>query len=322
MGDAATQLEFTQAMADFRIMFPNMEVDVIEAVLRSNNGAVDTTIDQLLSMSADNEPVGGGRGKGGDLPPAYGEAMKNQGEHGRQFGDQADCGPFGPASSLGPDLLASLGASGGSSMGTPLHAQKGWKPPMLGRLPPDFLRISSRPAHSRGASERQSGLGQGHAYNHPDRHRPPPPETSRGDPSGQISEDERFAQMLQNEEFMTELRGNTEFLSTLEEENRREEEAAPTPRRSHLGMDDAMFREKLRTMGKSSKAKFTKLATMFSRRAPNMGGAGRMLGQAPAPSKDNLLLNAEPLVNCRDSDEESEGEEKHKTTKGRKYQLM
>merc|ERR1712079_747480 len=53
-----------------------------------------------------DEPVGGGgRGKGGDLPPAYGEAMKNQGEHGRQFGDQADCGPFGPASSLGPDLL-------------------------------------------------------------------------------------------------------------------------------------------------------------------------------------------------------------------------
>ena len=74
-----------------------------------------------------------------------------------------------------------------------------------------------------------------------------------------------------------------------------------------------MFREKLRTMGKSSKAKFTKLATMFSRRAP--GGAGRMLGQAPAPSKDNLLLNAEPLVNCRDSEEESEGEERHSTTK-------
>merc|ERR1719367_1418484 len=38
-------------------------------------------------MSADNEPVGGGgRGKGGDLPPAYGEAMKNQGERGRGKG--------------------------------------------------------------------------------------------------------------------------------------------------------------------------------------------------------------------------------------------
>ena len=52
----------------------------------------------------------------------------------------------------------------------------------------------------------------------------------RGDTSGQISEDERFAQMLQNEEFMTELRGNTEFLSALEEENRREEETVPAPR--------------------------------------------------------------------------------------------
>ena len=50
------------------------------------------------------------------------------------------------------------------------------------------------------------------------------------DTSGQISEDERFAQMLQNEEFMTELRGNTEFLSALEEENRREEETVPAPR--------------------------------------------------------------------------------------------
>jgi len=318
MGDAATQLEFTQAMADFKIMFPDMEVDVIEAVLRSNNGAVDTTIDQLLAMSADNEPGGGGRGRAGDLPPAYGEAMQNQGGHGQTFGDHGDCGPLGPASSLGPDLLASLGASGGP-MGAPLHAQKGWRPPMLGRLPPDFLRIGSRSGSSRRTSERQSGLGQGHAYNHPDRQRAPPPESLR-DTSGQISEDERFAQMLQNEEFMTELRGNTEFLSALEEENRREEETVPAPRRSHLGMDDAMFREKLRTMGKSSKAKFTKLATMFSRRGGV--GAGRMLGQAPAPSKDNLLLNAEPLVNCRDSEEESEGEERHSTTKGRKYQLM
>merc|ERR1719341_1035531 len=37
-------------------------------------------------MSADNEPGGGGRGRAGDLPPAYGEAMQNQGEHGRTFG--------------------------------------------------------------------------------------------------------------------------------------------------------------------------------------------------------------------------------------------
>merc|ERR1719495_2643865 len=237
-------------------------------------------------MSADNEPVGGGgRGKGGDLPPAYVEAMKNQGEHGRQFGDQADCGPFGPASSLGPDLLASLGASGGSSMGAPLHAQKGWKPPMLGRPPPDFLRISSRPAHSRGASERQSGLGQGHAYNHPDRHRPPPPETSRGDPSGQISEDERFAQMLQNEEFMTELRGNTEFLSTLEEERRR---GSPHSEAKSLRYGRRNVPREVAHYGKVFQGQIYKTSDNVQPASPKHGGCWKDVGPGAGPLQGQL----------------------------------
>lgn len=36
-------------------MFPTMDTDVIEAVLRSNDGAVDDTIDQLLTMSIDSD---------------------------------------------------------------------------------------------------------------------------------------------------------------------------------------------------------------------------------------------------------------------------
>lgn len=316
-GEAATQLEFTQAMTDFKIMFPDMEVDVIEAVLRSNNGAVDTTIDQLLAMSADNESGG----VTNSPPPAYGHSLPSYGEAVQgEGGYDGSSQLLGACSSLGPDLLASLGASGGP-VGSPLHTQKGWRPPMLGRLPPDFLRLGPK------GSSRGSGSSLGHAYTHPERQPRHPGEVSKhrtvegGEKSSQISEDERFALMLQNEEFMTELRGNTEFLSALEEERREGDCAAvPTPRKSHLGMDDAAFREKLRTMGKSSKAKFTRLATMFSRRG---GGASKLLGHAPAPSKDNLLLNAEPLVNCRDSEEESEGEgERHSTTKGRKYQLM
>ncbi|XP_033748103.1 uncharacterized protein LOC117333084 isoform X2 [Pecten maximus] len=49
------QLDFYQAMSDFKVMFPMMENDVIEAVLRANDGAVDATIDQLLTMSIDND---------------------------------------------------------------------------------------------------------------------------------------------------------------------------------------------------------------------------------------------------------------------------
>ncbi|XP_025088955.1 uncharacterized protein LOC112561031 isoform X2 [Pomacea canaliculata] len=48
------QLEFNQAMNDFQNMFPGMDTEVIEAVLRANNGIVDATIDQLLTMSIDN----------------------------------------------------------------------------------------------------------------------------------------------------------------------------------------------------------------------------------------------------------------------------
>lgn len=49
------QLDFYQAMADFQHMFPTMDEEIIEAVLRANNGAVDATIDQLLTMNIDNE---------------------------------------------------------------------------------------------------------------------------------------------------------------------------------------------------------------------------------------------------------------------------
>lgn len=54
---STTQIEFDQAMNDFKTMFPEMDKDVIEEVLRANQGTVDTTIDQLLSMSTDNQVI-------------------------------------------------------------------------------------------------------------------------------------------------------------------------------------------------------------------------------------------------------------------------
>jgi hypothetical protein len=150
--------------------------------------------------------------------------------------------------------------------------------------------------------------------------------------SSQMLEDEKFAIMLQNEEFMAELRGNREFLSALEEEasggggfdylyhQQQQQQQQPAAVKKGggggaagaLGMDDAAFREKLKNMGKQSKQTFSRLAHLFSRG----GGSQRLLGHAPAPSKDNLLLSADPLVEeARDSEEESGDEEKHSTTK-------
>ena len=66
-------------------------------------------------------------------------------------------------------------------------------------------------------------------------------------------------------------------------------------------MDSDEFRDKLKNMGKTSKKKFAQMAAMFSRRK---SAAKSFLGSAAAPSKDNLLLHAEPLVNEEDSDTE------------------
>lgn len=94
------QLDFDQAMADFKTMFPTMDCEIIEAVLRANDGAVDSTIDQLLTMSIDSEgrespfevppellsPVLDdcptyNEHRSEDSPPSYSEAVQNSGNN-------------------------------------------------------------------------------------------------------------------------------------------------------------------------------------------------------------------------------------------------
>ena len=57
----ARQLDFSKAMSDFKVMFPSFDYEVIEMVLRANNGLVDATVDQLLAMQAEtNNPEDNG----------------------------------------------------------------------------------------------------------------------------------------------------------------------------------------------------------------------------------------------------------------------
>lgn len=46
-------LDFYESMYHFKKMFPKFDIEVIEQILRSNDGSVDKTIDQLLLMASD-----------------------------------------------------------------------------------------------------------------------------------------------------------------------------------------------------------------------------------------------------------------------------
>lgn len=177
-----TQLEFTQAMNDFKTMFPEMEADVIECVLRSNNGAVDSTIDQLLQMSMDAEK---------EKVRVESPAQSTSRPQNPNLMDVASNNEFPPRYSATPppsyhQAVPDVAASAAASMATnaPLTRIKNcnlnrnldessagacsnypsndidessitspklpnnlvasrnkWNPPMIGRLPDDFLRI-------------------------------------------------------------------------------------------------------------------------------------------------------------------------------------
>lgn len=46
-------LDYREVMSTFKIMFPTLDDEVIEAVLSCNKGDVDLTVDQLLTMSSE-----------------------------------------------------------------------------------------------------------------------------------------------------------------------------------------------------------------------------------------------------------------------------
>lgn len=73
--------------------------------------------------------------------------------------------------------------------------------------------------------------------------------------------------MLQNEEFMNELRWNPEFMCALEKEQQQQ--------KNEDGTDVAQFRERLRHMGKRSRKKFAMLARVFTWQRHKKPGAVR-----------------------------------------------
>ncbi|KAG8176375.1 hypothetical protein JTE90_020161 [Oedothorax gibbosus] len=369
-----TQLEFRQAMRDFKTMFPEMDEDVIEVVLRSNNGAVDSTIDQLLTMSTDNENerlrTELDATENDELPPCYSPSTPPPSYHQAvpnfAAGDNSAAGgniaaakaegesqaarspkvqftlPEETVSRL-PDIVengeaslarrrsdAMAAASNSSSeegaCGTDvaLKVLNNWKPPLLGELPPNFLKVNGMPGVKLGPKKvtilSSTILQQRIEENERKRH----DGTSTNDPElTQYLEDERIALFLQNEEFFQELKDNKEFLSTLErasaelsspEEEEEGEEAEggaeevdpnfPYSNDVQPEETDAAFREKIKNMGKVSRKKFTQLAKLFSRRKRR--SFKPILGDGSNPSRDNLLLHEDEYSELSEDDSENE----------------
>lgn len=332
------RLEFNQAMEDFKTMFPSMDYEVIECVLRSNNGAVDATIDQLLQMSIDGHGSDDSSDSDDSIPaeilertlepdssdeeppPVYSPPTYDMHIYDRKY-------PEAPPTP--PPRFEGQPPPGHQ----PVRSYRNWNPPLLGNLPDDFLRILpqqldsikssqsslSQPSSSSSSSVSsisqwtgQSGSGPG-ATGTPGGPGLPAGATEQDKKLKQYLEDERIALFLQNEEFMRELQRNREFLIALERDRLKYEskksksnhsssmESSTGEQCSAASMeavsDDALFRDKLKHMGKSTRKKLFEIARTFSEKTKRKKSKRRTLlkhhSLGTANSTANLLDDVE-----------------------------
>lgn len=304
-----------------------MDYEVIECVLRSNNGAVDATIDQLLQMSIDGQGSDDSSDSDDSIPPeilertlepdssdeepppVYSPPTYDMHIYDRKYPDAPPVPP--PRFEAQPP---------------PGHRQvqgyKNWNPPLLGNLPDDFLRIlpqqsdsiqgsqssTSNPASSSSSSVAQEVVAAaGTAAGGSEQERK----------LKQYLEDERIALFLQNEEFMKELQRNREFLIALERDRLKYESKKSKSSHSSASMenssgdhyasgsveastavsDDALFRDKLKHMGKSTRKKLFEIARGFSEKTKRRKSKRRTLlrhhSLGTANSTANLLDDVE-----------------------------
>ncbi|XP_078785730.1 CUE domain-containing protein 1b isoform X4 [Oryzias latipes] len=306
------RLEFNQAMEDFKTMFPSMDYEVIECVLRSNNGAVDATIDQLLQMSIDGQGSDDSSDSDDSIPaeilerslepdssdeeppPVYSPPSYDMHIYDRKY---PEAPPTPPPRFEAPEAEGHQQA----------RSYRNWNPPLLGNLPEDFLRIlpqqldsmkslqssPSRPSSSSSSmssiSQRASRSGSGAAGSTGGLGLPGA--VGQDEKLKQYLEDERIALFLQNEEFMRELQRNRDFLMALEKGHQCSAASV------EAASEDALFRDKLKLMGKSTRKKLFEIARTFSERTKRRKAKKRLLLKhhllGTANSTANLLEEVE-----------------------------
>ncbi|XP_075931551.1 CUE domain-containing protein 1b isoform X1 [Anarhichas minor] len=314
------RLEFNQAMEDFKTMFPSMDYEVIECVLRSNNGAVDATIDQLLQMSIDGQGSDDSSDSDDSIPPEILERTLEP--------DSSDEEPppvyspptydmhiydrkYPEAPPTPPPRFEAQPPPGHQQV----RSYRNWNPPLLGNLPDDFLRILpqqlesikqssqsslSQPSSSSSVSSVSQWTAQSGAAGTSGSPGLTTGATEQDKKLKQYLEDERIALFLQNEEFMRELQRNREFLVALERDRLKYESKKSKSTHSssmenstvllclcagerypaasmEAVSDDALFRDKLKHMGKSTRKKLFEIARTFSEKTKRRKSKRKML---------------------------------------------
>ncbi|XP_075931552.1 CUE domain-containing protein 1b isoform X2 [Anarhichas minor] len=307
------RLEFNQAMEDFKTMFPSMDYEVIECVLRSNNGAVDATIDQLLQMSIDGQGSDDSSDSDDSIPPEILERTLEP--------DSSDEEPppvyspptydmhiydrkYPEAPPTPPPRFEAQPPPGHQQV----RSYRNWNPPLLGNLPDDFLRILpqqlesikqssqsslSQPSSSSSVSSVSQWTAQSGAAGTSGSPGLTTGATEQDKKLKQYLEDERIALFLQNEEFMRELQRNREFLVALERdrlkyESKKSKSTHSSSMENSTGerypaasmeavSDDALFRDKLKHMGKSTRKKLFEIARTFSEKTKRRKSKRKML---------------------------------------------
>lgn len=223
-------LNFQQAMSDFSVMFPEIDRDVIETVLRANNGVVQTTIDQLLELqesaiveqATDSTDFGHALpsyeasisiGSGEEPPPAYSDIWE----------DDSAPSPE-PVLFSHPTLPVIEGNPiSRQTTGRAISRNQFWGAPLIGKLRNDFLRIdredfagSNEVSNHTNGENSSIGINSSNNAKHNKRRTFSNENFMTDDDVEQFLEDEKLAIFLQNEEFLRELRRNREFVSSLD----------------------------------------------------------------------------------------------------------
>eukprot|EP00111_Clytia_hemisphaerica_P017376 TCONS_00051405-protein len=298
-------LNFQQAMSDFRTMFPELDTDVIETVLRANNGVVQTTIDQLLQLQESTQVE---KAQSGPVLPSYESSIGDGEEPPPAYNDiWEDIGPPEPDPLFpNPKVNAKIQSQQTIAVEKPKKFPRNalWNAPLVGKLPNDFLRIDNIVSTNNSNALTADSREQSNYMNLNNKDCKPKhneKDFMTDDDLERFMEDEKLAIFLQNEEFLRELRRNREFVSSLEADHQEAMMAsgsAATPPAASVGsggarprttptQEDAQFRQKLRHMGKSTRKKFGKMAKKFSRNKSS--GKPAPLSMTSSESTFNLL---------------------------------